>query len=559
MKQFAGLALALLTCSFSWSQVIADASADATAQLLARVQALEHEVQRVHALEEEVTTLRAAQTVSRKLSSKQSETHNGFAHRRMPGHARVAPKEDEGRELTVLDLATLASSVDTYIEDLKGAMNHMWLILCGALVMLMQAGFAMLESGACRSKNAQNLLMKNLADLTVGTLCWWSFGWMFAYGADDVDPSAFAGSKQYFGDSFFADVTSDGTHVPTDLPLGWFFQWAFCGAAATIVSGGVAERINFHAYAIYSVVLTAVIYPIVVYWTWSGAGWLYGGEDSITDIGYYDFAGSGIVHMTGGIGALCGAIVLGPRNGRFEAGKEDEFNPHNVPLLVLGTFILWFGWYGFNCGSTLGLSDTATGRLAAHVAMNTTIAPATGGITVLLLKFAQLRRYDVGGMCNGILAGLVSITAGCGNVTNWSAFALSLIGGFVYFGASNLLQLLKVDDPLDAFPVHGACGAWGALAAVIFDMGKGFDFFNGWSGFSCEVDLEDDSVCYSGGWTSAFGAQVIGIICIILWVSATSIAVMLPMRLLGIMRASDEVQEKGMDEVKHSPAKAYVA
>jgi len=556
MRQFAVLALSLLTCSFTSSQVMADASVDATAQLLARVQALEQQVQRVLELEEEVTTLRAAQTVTRKLSAEKSNTVQGMGHRRAPGHAK-AQQDGAERELTVMTLSTLASTVESYHTDLQGALNHMWLILCGALVMLMQAGFAMLESGACRSKNAQNLLMKNLADLTVGTLCWWSFGWMFAYGADEDDPSAFAGSKQYFGDSFFAEVTSDGTHVPTDLPLAWFFQWAFCGAAATIVSGGVAERINFHAYAIYSVFLTSIVYPVVVYWTWSGSGWLYGGEDAITDIGYYDFAGSGIVHMTGGIGALCGAVVLGPRMGRFEENAEEEFAPHNVPLLVLGTFILWFGWYGFNCGSTLGMADTATGQLAAHVAVNTTIAAATGGITVLLLRLVQLKRYDVGAMCNGILAGLVSITAGCGNVTNWSAFALAIIGGVIYFGASNLLRLLKIDDPLDAFPVHGACGAWGALAAVIFDMGKGFDFFNGWSGFSCEVD--HTGACYSGGWTSAFGAQVVGILCIILWVSATSLLVMIPMRVAGIMKASDEIQAKGMDQAKHSPSKAYVA
>jgi len=532
-------ARALIACLFAatWQQAATDTSVDVAA-ILARMEALESEVHFLRAEEE---------AANRMLKSKPHATKvKGFGNRRVPGRARFE-KADEGRELTAIDP----------LDDIRGAMNHMWLILCGALVMLMQAGFAMLESGACRSKNAQNLLMKNLADLTVGTLCWWSFGWMFAYGADE-DPSAFAGSKQYFGDSFFAEVTSDGTHVPTDLPLGWFFQWAFCGAAATIVSGGVAERINFHAYAIYSVFLTAVIYPIVVYWTWSGSGWLYGGEDAVTDIGYYDFAGSGIVHMTGGIGALCGAIVLGPRLGRFDDPNSSEFDPHNVPLLVLGTFILWFGWYGFNCGSTLGLSDTATGQLAAHVAMNTTIAPATGGITVLLLRLAQLKRYDVGAMCNGILAGLVSITAPCGNVTNWSAFLIAIIGGLIYFGASFVLKLAKVDDPLDAFPVHGACGAWGALAAVIFDMGKGFDFFNGWSGFSCEVDLVDDTKCYSGAWTSALGAQVVGIICIILWVASTSLLVMIPLRLLGIMKASDDVQTKGMDEAKHSPSKAYV-
>mmetsp|Transcript_39172 Transcript_39172/g.90453 ORF Transcript_39172/g.90453 Transcript_39172/m.90453 type:complete len:541 (-) Transcript_39172:41-1663(-) len=540
MAKSCGRVLVACLLATTWHEAAADTTSVDLTALMARMDALQAEV----------TALREAEAqdaaVPRKLLK--TATVKGFGNRRVPGKARFE-KEVEGRELT---WATWPEA----IADLQGAMNHMWLILCGALVMLMQAGFAMLESGACRSKNAQNLLMKNLADLTVGTLCWWSFGWMFAYGADE-DPNMFAGTKQYFSDSFFDDVTSDGTHVATDLPLGWFFQWAFCGAAATIVSGGVAERINFHAYAIYSCWLTAFVYPVVVFWTWSGSGWLYGGEDAVTDIGYYDFAGSGIVHMTGGIGALCGAIVLGPRLGRFDDPNSTEFDPHNVPLLVLGTFILWFGWYGFNCGSTLGLADTATGRLAAHVAMNTTIAPATGGITVLLLKYAVLKRYDVGGLCNGILAGLVSITAPCGNVTNWSAFLIAIIGGLVYFGASTGLKLAKVDDPLDAFPVHGACGAWGALAAVIFDMGKGFDFFNGWSGFSCEVDA--DGACYSGGWTSALGAQVVGIICIILWVGATSLAAMVPMRVLGIMRASDEVQTKGMDEAKHSPSKAYVA
>jgi len=504
--------------------VSAEPSTDAAAALLAKVEALEAEV---------------------------AALKGGSASRPRPALAGRKPynSKEQPRQLTAMSLADS-------VADLQGALDHIWLILCGALVMLMQAGFAMLESGACRAKNAQNLMLKNLTDVCGGTLCWWSFGWMIAYGAGD-DPSMFAGNEQYFGDSFFADVTSDGTHVPTNQPLGWFFQWAFCGAAATIVSGGVAERILFPGYAIYTVCMTTFIYPVVVYWTWSGSGWLYGGEDAITDIGYYDFAGSGIVHMTGGVGALVGAIILGPRTGRFTAENADEeFAPHNVPFCVLGTFILWFGWYGFNCGSTLGLSSTATGQLAAHVAMNTTIAAATGGITVLLLKLAVLKKYDVSGMCNGILAGLVSITAPCGNVINWSAFVIAIIGGFVYFGASSLLKLLKIDDPLDAFAVHGACGAWGALAAVLFDMGKGFDFFNGWSGFSCSVDA--DGNCYSGGWTSAFGAQVVGIIVIALWVAGTSTAVFLPLRLLGILRASDEVQQKGMDEHKHSPSKAYI-
>jgi len=441
--------------------------------------------------------------------------------------------------------------------DLQGALNHLWLLVCGALVMLMQAGFAMLEAGSCRAKNAQNLMLKNLADICLGTLCWWSFGYMIAYGTNEAGAdNNFGGNKNYWGEDFIHDA-ADGIKCPTDSILAWFFQWAFCGAAATIVSGGVAERINFPAYICYTVCMTTFIYPTVVYWTWSGAGWLYGGEDAVTDIGYYDFAGSGIVHMTGGVGALMGATILGPRNGRFTPGNEEEFVPHRMDLVVLGTFILWFGWYGFNCGSTLGMDSTATGHLAAHVAMNTTIAAATGGLTVFLLRLALQRRYDVAGMCNGVLAGLVSITAPCGNVETFWAFFIAIIGGCIYQAASSGLQLAKIDDPLDAFPVHGACGAWGALAAVLFDWGEGTfgGEFNGWSGFGCTLDANGN--CYKDGWKSAFGAQVVGIICIALWVVGWSLLILLPMRLLGVLRASDATQEMGMDVAKHSPTKTF--
>merc|ERR1719282_220333 len=202
--------------------------------------------------------------------------------------------------------------------------------------------------------------------------------------------------------------------------------------------------------------------------------------------------------MTGGVGALVGAICSGPRNERWT--NPDDFVPHSLPLVVLGTFILWFGWYGFNCGSTLGMNQEK-GALAAQVAMNTTMAAATGGTVVFFLRFALLRKYDTGGLCNGILAGLVSITAGCGNVEAGSALLIAVIGGFVYQGSSMLLQKLKIDDPVDAVPVHGACGIWGVLAAVLFDWGKGVENFHGWSGFSCMQD--EDGSCTEGLWPKA--------------------------------------------------------
>ncbi|CAJ1348866.1 unnamed protein product [Effrenium voratum] len=351
----------------------------------------------------------------------------------------------------------------TASEEVKGALDHMWLIVCGAMVMFMQAGFAMVESGCCRAKNVQNILLKNLSDVCVGTIGWWFSGWAIAYGGpmkDGLLENGFMGHEQWFGIGFVG-YKQDGQLEPTTGMLNWFFQWAFCSAAATIVSGGVAERVSFGGYVCYSFLMTAFVYPVIVAWTW-GYGWL----ASINSAGFMDFAGSGVVHMTGGVGALVGAVIAGPRTGRFE--NPEQFGPHSLPLMVLGTFIL----YGFNCGSTLGMNSISSGFMAAQVAMNTTIAAATGGLVVFILRLAMTRKYDIGGFCNGILAGLVSITAPCGNVECGSAFGIAILGACVYQGASSLLQKLKVDDPIDAFAVHGAAGAWGVLAAALFDWGK---------------------------------------------------------------------------------------
>jgi Amt family ammonium transporter len=433
--------------------------------------------------------------------------------------------------------------------------------------MFMQCGFAMLEAGCCRAKNVQNILMKNMADVCGGTIGWWACGWAFAYGGpyteDGYTESKFIGTRQFFGSGFLT-TDSQGNQIPDPdggaMMLSWFFQWAFCSAAATIVSGGVAERVVFPGYLAYSVVMTAFIYPLVVCWTW-GYGWLAGSAEDgyINEVGFMDFAGSGIVHMTGGVGALVGAMAAGPRDGRFLAdGTLDdsgEFDAHNIPLVVLGTFILWFGWYGFNCGSTLGMSDAATGALAAQVAMNTTIAASSGGITVFGLQFGILKKYDLVGFCSGILAGLVSITAGCGNVESGSAFLIGVIGGVIYLGTSRLLKKLKVDDPLDAFPIHGACGAWGVLAAALFDWGNGFDFAHGWNGFSCVTGA--DGNCKHGAFGQQLAANVVEILVIIAWSGAMSALVFIPMRFLGFLRADGDLQKSGMDACKHSPTRGY--
>ncbi|CAJ1393440.1 unnamed protein product [Effrenium voratum] len=437
--------------------------------------------------------------------------------------------------------------------SLGGAMDSAWLCLCGALVMFMHAGFAMLETGCCRAKNASNVLMKNLVNVCVGTLGWWSLGWAFAYGAQNGN--GFIGTTGFFGWDFYSQDATTGVITPVtcngdgcqSTMLSWFFQWAFCTAGATIVSGAVAERVKSPTYAAYAFFMTSFIYPVVVAWTWGG-GWL----ASIFDVGYMDFAGSGVVHLTGGVSGLMGTIVLGPRKGRFVS--PEDFEPHNLPLVVLGTFALWFGWYGFNPGSTLGMKSANDGAMAAQVAMNTTLAAATGGITVFILRYCILRKYDVGGLCNGILAGLVSITAGCGNMECGSAVTTGFIGAFVYQAASMLLQKLKIDDPVDAAPVHGFCGIWGALATALFDWGKGIDNYHGWSGWDC---MAANGSCRPGIGGTAIGAQLIMIIMIIVWAGGLSSIAFFLLKLTGTLRISEDVEEVGMDSKHHSPPKAY--
>ncbi|CAK9040734.1 unnamed protein product [Durusdinium trenchii] len=497
-------------------------------------------------LEEEVASLRAEMKAQKELIETQQ--------------AMIKELQPLGRQLqtwvTQAQLTAAVTALQNTDYNLGGALDSAWLCLCGALVMFMHAGFGMLETGSCRAKNASNVLMKNLVNVCVGTLGWWLFGWAFAYGAQNGN--GFIGTTGFAGFDFYTQDQTTGVITPSSctadgcqsVMLMWFFQWAFCTAGATIVSGAVAERVKSPTYAIFAFFMASFIYPVIVAWTWGG-GWI----ATVLDVGYMDFAGSGVVHLTGGVAGLAGTVVLGPRAGRFT--NPEEFECHNLPLVVLGTFALWFGWYGFNPGSTLAMHDGATGAMAAQVAMNTTLAAATGGITVFILRFAIQKKYDVGGLCNGILAGLVSITAGCGNMECGSAFATGLIGAFVYQGGSMLLQKLKIDDPVDAAPVHGFCGIWGVLACGLFDWGKGFDYYHGWSGFGCMPVSTTDSSCKPGLGGSAIGAQFILIIMVIIWSGSLSAITFLLLKLTGTLRISEEVEAVGMDSHHHSPPKAY--
>jgi len=433
----------------------------------------------------------------------------------------------------------------------EGAMDSIWILLCGALVMFMHAGFAMLETGCCRVKNAQNVLMKNMVNVCVGTLGWWICGWAFAYGSDPA--GGFIGAGEFAAHGFLS--FKDGEIIPLaegqrqSKALSWFFQWAFCTAAATIVSGGVAERVKSPSYAFFALFMAGFIYPVIVAWTWGG-GWL----SKFQDVGYMDFAGSGVVHLCGGTAALAGTVVLGPRTGRFE--DPEAFEPHSLPLVVLGTFALWFGWYGFNPGSTLALHDAETGALAAQVAMNTTLSAATGGITVFLLRYAMMKKYDVGGLCNGILAGLVSVTAGCGNVESHSALFIGLVGAFVYQLASMALVRMRVDDPVDAVPVHACCGIWACFATALFDWGDGMDTYHGWNAWKCYQNAEETG-CMSGAAGKGLLAQLVLVITVILWSGAWATIAFVLMKKTGLLRVSVEVEAAGIDTMSHSPPKAY--
>mmetsp|Transcript_108315 Transcript_108315/g.151236 ORF Transcript_108315/g.151236 Transcript_108315/m.151236 type:complete len:526 (+) Transcript_108315:65-1642(+) len=498
-------------------------------------------------LEEEVAMLRAEVKEQHKMTEEQQVLIKNLLQEES---ARQLQTYATSSELT---LAVAALQATDY--SLGGALDSAWMCLCGALVMFMHAGFGMLETGSCRAKNASNVLMKNLVNVCVGTIGWWVFGWAFAYGTQD--PNGFFGTDGFAGIGFYSKDATTGVITPLascdasgcqSVMLSWFFQWAFCTAGATIVSGAVAERVKGPSYAVFAFIMASWIYPVIVGWTWGG-GWI----STLFDVGYMDFAGSGIVHLTGGVSALAGTIVLGPRTGRFV--NPEEFEPHNLPLVVLGTFALWFGWYGFNPGSTLGMHDGATGAMAAQVAMNTTLSAASGGITVFILKYAITKKYDVGGLCNGILAGLVSITAGCGNMECGSAFATGLIGGIVYQGSSMLLQKLKIDDPVDASPVHGFCGIWGVLACGFFDWGKGVDHYHGWSGFGCMANT--DKSCKTGIGGTAIGAQFILVCMVIVWSGILSAIIFALLKLTGTLRVSEEVEDVGMDSHHHSPPKAY--
>ena len=410
----------------------------------------------------------------------------------------------------------------TTAEQLAFSFNNLFLMLCAVLVLFMQAGFAMLEAGFNEAKNVVNILCKNLMDLCVGVLLFFVIGYGLMYPGtywdDDTGAvSAEADWNGYLGyggplqltESTQADIKAAGLNGQVD----WLFQVAFAATAATIVSGAVAGRMKFGSYLVYTAVLTGLIYPISGSWKW-GLGWLHG-------MGFHDFAGSVVVHAVGGFAGLAGAILLGPRLGRFNKdGKSQPILGHNMTFATLGVFILLIGWFGFNPGSQLAFSSAADGFATVLIATNTTLAAAAGGVIALIVAWMMFGKPDHSMGINGVLAGLVGVTANCDCVTNLEAIAIGGIAGVLVVLGIVLLDKLKIDDPVGAWPVHGLCGIWGCVAAGIF-----------------------------GG--KALGVQILGSVVICAWAFATMFIVFALLKASGQLRVSAEDEQSGLDISEH--------
>lgn len=401
------------------------------------------------------------------------------------------------------------------------SVSTIWVLVAAALVFFMQAGFAMVETGLTRAKNAGNILMKNMMDFSIGTLLFWLFGFGIM----------FAGSGALFGGFDFLSRGSYADILPAGVSKYAFmiFQTVFCATAATIVSGAMAERTKFLSYCIYSAVISGIIYPVSGHWIWGG-GWL-------AQLGFHDFAGSTAVHMVGGVSALIGAIILGPRIGKYDKkGKSKAIPGHSLTLAALGVFILWFCWFGFNGGSTVSAEGDAIPAMGS-IFVTTNLAAAAAAFIVLLLTWFRYKKPDVSMTLNGALAGLVGITAGCDAVTPSGAAAIGVISGILVFvGIEFVDKIAKVDDPVGAVGVHGICGAAGTIMVGLF--------------------ATDGGLFYGGGF-KMLGIQSLGVISVIGWVAVTMTVVFLIIKKTVGLRVPKEEEILGLDICEHGLESAY--
>ncbi len=408
------------------------------------------------------------------------------------------------------------------ILDLTNALNAFWLFFGGVLVFFMQMGFMCVEAGFTRAKNTGNIIMKNTVDFMLGSIIYWVIGYGIMYG-DSI--GGLIGNPA--GCLFNGIAEGNGADYTT-----LFFQTVFCATSATIVSGSMAERTKFQSYVIYSAAISLFIYPIAGHWVWGGG--------FLGEMGFHDFAGSALVHMLGGTIALVGAIVLGPRIGKYtKSGKSNAIPGHNILMGAVGVFMLWFGWFGFNPASTLSLTEGAW-EVAGKVFITTNLAACAAAVTAMFFTWAKYGKPDVTMTLNGVLAGLVGITAPCDVVSPLSALIIGIVAGFIVVLAVEIIDIkLHIDDPVGAVAVHGCCGLWGTIAVGLFANDNGF------------VGL------FFGGGFHQLGVQLLGAVCIIAWAAVLGTVLFQILKHTMGLRATREQELKGLDSTEHGLPSAY--
>jgi Amt family ammonium transporter len=393
--------------------------------------------------------------------------------------------------------------------------NNLFIFICAVLVIFMNAGFAMVEAGLCRQKNAVNILTKNLIVFGLAVSSYWLVGYSLMYG-DPIIPGWLFLKGLFFDPAVTPEMVTDAALVPS---VDFLFQAAFAGTSATIVSGLVAERIKFAPFVLFSIIKCGIIYPIGAAWIWNGGGWL-------KSIGFMDFAGSTVVHGMGAWGGLVGAIILGPRLGKFISGKPQALPGHNLAIATLGALILWIGWYGFNPGSNLAMDQNVP-----YIAVTTTLAASAGGIAAAITSQLTSGKPDISMVINGILAGLVSITAGCDGFGMVAAWVIGFLGGVLVVFSVKWLDALNIDDPVGAWSVHGTCGIWGTLAVGLFNLEHGL---------------------FTGHGLAQLGIQLVGVIAIAIEAIITGIIVW---NILGAffdgIRVTEPEEYEGLDIGEH--------
>jgi len=408
------------------------------------------------------------------------------------------------------------------LADQQVTMDTVWVMVSAFLVFWMQAGFAYVEGGLTRAKNTNNIMMKNLMDFCVGSLAYWIIGFGLMFGAGN----AFVGTSGFLLVESSKDTFASLAWTGVPLYAKFMFQLVFAATAATIVSGAMAERTKFTSYLIYSAVISAVVYPIVGHWIWGG-GWL-------ASLGFWDFAGSTVVHSTGAWMALVGAMFLGPRIGKYrKSGKPNAIPGHNLPMAALGVFILWLGWFGFNPGSTM-----AANASIAHIATTTNLAAAIGAITAMLAAWALFKKPDVSMTLNGALAGLVGITAGCAFVSPLSSVIIGGIAGVIVVLAVVFFDRVHLDDPVGAVSVHGVCGSFGTLALGLFAQDK---FSPGTTG---------NGLLFGGG-AKLLLSQAIGVGSVFLFVGICAVVLFGLLKVTVGLRVKPEEELEGLDVGEH--------